>query len=73
MALLQSDSEAEDVNVQLIDTEGLGFGAGMLVGLGTDGEERQVHAGVADFDHDVSTHVLDRMAMAIKAHDLGIL
>lgn len=73
MVSLQNDSEVEDVNVQLIDTESLDFTVGVPASLGTDREERQVHVGVAHFDHDVSTCVLDRMAMAIKAHNLRIL
>lgn len=73
MVFLQSDVEAEDVNIQLKDAEGLAFASGVLVSLGTDHEERLVHVGVAHFNQDVSTHVLDRMAIAIEAHDLGIL
>ena len=71
MVFLKSDVEVEDVNVELIDTESLAVG--VYVGLGTDHEERHVRVGVAYFDQDVSTCVLDRMAMIIKAHDLGIL
>lgn len=72
MVFLKSDVGVEDVNVHLIDMESLVF-AIVYVGLGADREERQVHAGVAHFDQDVSTCVLNRMAMIIKAHDLGIL
>ena len=73
MVFLKSDVEVEDVNVELIDTESLVFAVGVYVGLGTDHEERHVRVGVAYFDQDVSTCVLDRMAMIIKAHDLVIL
>lgn len=72
MVFLKSDVEVKDVNIQLIGTESL-VAVGDHVSLGTDHEERQVHAGVAHFDQDVSTRLLDRMAMIIKAHDLGIL
>lgn len=68
---LQSDTEAEDVNVELKDTDG--FASDALVSLGTDGEERQVHVGVAHFHQDVGAQVQDRMAVAIEAHDMGVL
>jgi hypothetical protein len=69
--LLQDDMEIEDIYVDPVEAESLGL-LFMTLTLGTNLEERQLHAGVAYFYQDMSAHPQNRMTSAIEAHVLGI-